>query len=124
MHYTTRAGPVQAIENVSFTLEPGSSLGLVGESGCGKTSVALTLLRLMPDNAKIITGEIWLGQTEILGLSDEDMRQMRWDRIAMVFQAAMNARMPPPILATMPSAVRASSPILGCMLRISVGMSR
>ena len=94
MHYTTRAGPVQAIENVSFTLEPGSSLGLVGESGCGKTSVALTLLRLMPDNAKIITGEIWLGQTEILGLSDEDMRQMRWDRIAMVFQAAMNALNP------------------------------
>ncbi len=94
MHYTTRAGPVQAIDNVSFTLQPGDSLGLVGESGCGKTSVALTLLRLMPDNAKVINGEIWLGDTELLGLSKEDMRHMRWSRIAMVFQAAMNALNP------------------------------
>ena len=94
MHYSTRAGDVRAVENVSFTVKPGESLGLVGESGCGKTSVALTLLRLMPDNAKVKTGEIWLGDTEILGLSKEDMRHMRWSRIAMVFQAAMNALNP------------------------------
>jgi len=94
MHYSTRAGDVRAIEDVSFTIKPGDSLGLVGESGCGKTSVALTLLRLMPENAKILSGEIWLGDTELLGLNAEEMRKMRWSRIAMVFQAAMNALNP------------------------------
>lgn len=94
MHYTTRAGDVKAIENVSFTVAPGDSLGLVGESGCGKTSIALTLLRLTPENARILNGEIWLGDTEILSLTAEEMRQLRWNRISMVFQAAMNALNP------------------------------
>jgi peptide/nickel transport system ATP-binding protein len=94
MHFTTRKGDVRAIDNVSFTIAPGEALGLVGESGCGKTSVALTLLRLLPENAKILNGEIWLGNTELLSLTEEEMRQFRWGHISMVFQAAMNALNP------------------------------
>lgn len=94
MHYTTRAGDVKAVDDVSFVLAQGDSLGLVGESGCGKTSVALALLRLMPDNAKILKGEVWLGDTELLTLPYEEMRKIRWNRISMVFQAAMNSLNP------------------------------
>ncbi len=95
MHYTTRGGDVKAIENVSFSLAPSDSLGLVGESGCGKTSVAMALLRLTPDNAKILEGHIWWnGKIDLLALSDEEMRKVRWNRISMVFQAAMNSLNP------------------------------
>lgn len=94
MHFTTRAGDVRAVDNVSFTLAEGDSLGLVGESGCGKTSIALTLLRLLPDNAKILGGHIWMDGTDLLALSEEEMRKFRWKRISMVFQAAMNSLNP------------------------------
>ena len=94
MHYTTRAGEVSAVDNVSFTLKKGASMGLVGESGCGKTSVATTLLRLLPDNAIIKGGHIYLDGIDILSLNDEEMRKVRWARISMVFQAAMNALNP------------------------------
>ena len=95
MHYTTRAGNVRAIENASFRLNPGTSLGLVGESGCGKTSVALTLLRLMPENALIQGGHVWWNEEDdLLQVSEPDMRQFRWDKISMVFQAAMNSLNP------------------------------
>ena len=57
MHYTTRAGEVSAVNDVSFSLERGQSMGLVGESGCGKTSIAVSLLKLLPDNAKIKGGQ-------------------------------------------------------------------
>jgi ABC-type dipeptide/oligopeptide/nickel transport system ATPase component len=59
MHYTTRKGAVKAVENVSFSLDKGEALGLVGESGCGKTSVALTLLRLLPENARFLGGHVY-----------------------------------------------------------------
>jgi peptide/nickel transport system ATP-binding protein len=94
MHYTTRKGDVSAVDDVSFTVYEGESIGLVGESGCGKTSVALSLLRLLPDNAEYKSGHIWLGDTDILALSEDEMRKFRWNRISMVFQAAMNALNP------------------------------
>jgi peptide/nickel transport system ATP-binding protein len=94
MHYTTRAGDVSAVDNVSFAMKKGEAMGLVGESGCGKTSVAATLLRLLPDNAQIKTGQIFLNGTELIGLSEEEMRKIRWRRISMVFQAAMNSLNP------------------------------
>lgn len=59
MHYTTRKGEVKAVENVSFSLDKGEALGLVGESGCGKTSIALTLLRLLPENARFLGGHAY-----------------------------------------------------------------
>ncbi|MBN1259959.1 MAG: ABC transporter ATP-binding protein [Anaerolineae bacterium] len=94
MHYTTRKGDVSAVDGVSFDLENGKSLGLVGESGCGKTSIAFSLMKLLPDNAKIKGGSIYVGGTDILQLSHDELLKFRWQRIAMVFQAAMNALNP------------------------------
>ncbi|MDE2815223.1 MAG: ABC transporter ATP-binding protein [Chloroflexota bacterium] len=91
MHYQTRAGEVCAVDGVSLSLERGQSLGLVGESGCGKSSLALALLRLQPENAQILRGKVLLDGVDLVSLSEEEMRTYRWNRIAMVFQSAMNA---------------------------------
>jgi peptide/nickel transport system ATP-binding protein len=94
MHYKVRAGDIRAVDGVSFDLEHGSSLGLVGESGCGKTSIAICLLRLLPDNAEIRGGSIYFDDVNLVALPDEEMRLYRWNRISMVFQAAMNSLNP------------------------------
>lgn len=94
MHYSTRRGPVYAVDQVSFNLARGDSLGLVGESGCGKTSVAISLLRLLPENADILSGEIWVNGTDLVPLSEAQVRKYRWRNVAMVFQAAMNSLNP------------------------------
>ena len=91
LRYLTRAGGVKAVENVSFELAQGQAMGLVGESGCGKTSVANCLMRLLPDNAVLRGGQVILDGQNIMALSEEQIREYRWSRIAMVFQAAMNA---------------------------------
>lgn len=91
LRYQTRQGEVQAVEGVSFELQQGQSLGLVGESGCGKTSVATCLMRLLPENARLDRGQIRLAGTDLLQLDEEAMRAYRWRRVAMVFQAAMNS---------------------------------
>ena len=91
MRYQTKKGEVSAIENVSFTLRQGESLGLVGESGCGKTSVAMSLMRLAADNARYLEGEIRLDGENLLALSEDEMRKRRWKSISMVFQGAMNS---------------------------------
>jgi peptide/nickel transport system ATP-binding protein len=91
MNYGTKDGMVSAVEDVSFTLARGDSLGLVGESGCGKTSIALSLIRLLPDNAVVKQGEVILDGENMLELSPEEMRMRRWDDISMVFQGAMNS---------------------------------
>ena len=91
MHYVTRAGVVRAVDGVSFSVERGQSLGLVGESGCGKSSIAMTLLKLLPDNARLVSGSISLSGVDLVPLDEEQMRAYRWDRISMVFQAAMNS---------------------------------
>lgn len=91
MHYETEKGWVSAVDNVSFTLHEGEALGLVGESGCGKTSVAMALLRLQAENAEFKGGEIRLNGKNLLDLPEHEMRRHRWDDISMVFQGAMNA---------------------------------
>ena len=91
MNYETKSGPVSAVEDVSFDLARGESLGIVGESGCGKTSVALTLMRLAPNNAKVLGGDILLDGESVLDITDEQMRKRRWNEISMVFQGAMNS---------------------------------
>ena len=91
MHYGTRKGDVSAVDDVSFKLNRGESLGLVGESGCGKTSIAITLLQLLPENAKMLAGKILLNGQNLLELDNRAMRKVRWRGISMVFQAAMNA---------------------------------
>jgi len=94
MQYRTKMGPVHAVDDVSLAMEAGEALGLVGESGCGKTSVAMTLLRLLPDNAEIVGGQVWFAGVDLLSLSEEEMRRVRWRGISMVFQAAMNSLNP------------------------------
>ena len=91
MHYDTLEGNVNAIKNVTFNVNSGESFGLVGESGCGKTSVAMTLLQLQPENSVITEGSIKLEGKELVGLSENDLRKIRWDNISIVFQGAMNA---------------------------------
>ena len=91
MHYRIKAGEVSAVDNVGFTIHQGEAVGLVGESGCGKTSTALALLRLLPANAEYISGEVRLNGEDLLRLSEEGMRARRWKDIAMVFQGAMNS---------------------------------
>ena len=91
LRYSLRRGEVRAVQDVTFELARGQSLGLVGESGCGKTSLANCLMRLLPDNARIVEGEVLLDGRDLLSLSDEEVRQVRWRRISMVFQAAMNS---------------------------------
>ena len=90
MHYMTRKGPVFAVDGVTFHVDRGEAIGLVGESGCGKTSIAISLLKLLPNNAKILNGEIRINDTDVVPLTDNEMNKYRWKDISMVFQAAMN----------------------------------
>ncbi len=94
MHYTTRAGDVMAVDSVNFSLERGRAVGLVGESGCGKTSIAMTILKLLPKNARILEGQIRFDGVDLVPLSEDQMRRYRWNHISMVFQAAMNSLNP------------------------------
>lgn len=95
MYYHTRQGEVRAVDGISFTLDPGRALGVVGESGCGKSSLGLTLLRLLPENGRVVSGAVRLGGEDLLALHDEQFRQhIRWSKISMVFQGAMNALNP------------------------------
>jgi len=94
-YYTTLRGPVQAVEGLSFAVEKGEALGLVGESGCGKTTVALSILRILPQGGRIIEGEILFNGQNILHFSEEEFRKnIRWKGISIVFQGAMNALNP------------------------------
>ena len=91
LRYRTRGGEVKAVQDVSFDLARGQAMGLVGESGCGKTSVANSLMRLLPDNARLAGGRVFLDGVDVLSLGEEEIREYRWSRVAMVFQAAMNS---------------------------------
>jgi len=90
-HYSTLRGWVRAAENVSFTVAKGQALGIAGESGCGKTTVALSILKILPQGGKIRKGKILFEGLDLVPLSDESMRKVRWKGIAIVFQGAMNA---------------------------------
>jgi len=94
MHYMTSKGPVYAVDGVSFNVGRGEAIGLVGESGCGKTSVAISLLKLLPENARIYNGEILLNGVDLVPLSNKEANKQRWNKISMVFQAAMNSMNP------------------------------
>jgi len=94
-YFETLRGYVKAAEDVSFTLKGGHALGLAGESGCGKTTTALSILRLLPPNGKIMKGKVIFEGKDILKLRDEDFRKkVRWKKISMIFQGAMNALHP------------------------------
>src|SRR3989441_10764040 len=93
-HYRTLRGWVRAAENVSFEVGKGEALGLVGESGCGKTTVALSILKILPAGAKIRKGRILFDGTDLVPLNDSEMRKVRWKGVSIVFQGAMNALNP------------------------------
>jgi peptide/nickel transport system ATP-binding protein len=94
MYYEIGSGWARAVDDISFTLDRGKMLGIVGESGSGKTSVALTILRLLPPNGRILGGQVILDGVDILKLSADELRKLRWKKMAMIFQGAMNALSP------------------------------
>jgi peptide/nickel transport system ATP-binding protein/oligopeptide transport system ATP-binding protein len=92
--FPTRSGLVRAVDGVSFNLDRGELLGLVGESGCGKSMTALSIMRLIAPPGKIVSGEVIFDGKDLLKLSDAEMRQMRGDDIAMIFQDPMTSLNP------------------------------
>ena len=93
--YVTMDGTVHAVTDVSLTIEAGETLGLVGETGAGKTTTALSILNLLPTPpAKITKGEILFDGKNVLEMSDHDIRQIRGSRISMIFQDPMSSLNP------------------------------
>ena len=93
-HFHTREGLVRAVDEVSFYLDRGELLGLVGESGCGKSITALSIMRLVGPPGKIVAGEILFEGRDLLKLSNAEMRSVRGDDIAMIFQDPMTSLNP------------------------------
>ena len=94
VYYETPEGPVQAVDGVSLAIKKGERFGFVGESGCGKTTIATAILRLVPYPGRIVGGEIWLDGVNLVELDEEAMRQLRWSRVSMIPQGSMNSLNP------------------------------
>jgi oligopeptide/dipeptide ABC transporter ATP-binding protein len=94
VYFLTRRGPAQAVDNVSFSIEKNQTLGLIGESGCGKTTAAMSLMRFVKPPGKIIDGSIRFKGDDIVSLNDEQMRRLRGKEISIVRQEAQNALNP------------------------------
>ncbi|MGC9325102.1 MAG: ABC transporter ATP-binding protein [Desulfomonilia bacterium] len=94
-HFFTPEGIVRALDGVNLVLKKGDTVGIVGESGCGKTVLALSILRLIPDPpGKIVRGRVQFLGTDLLSLSERDMRQIRGNKISMIFQEPMTSLNP------------------------------
>jgi peptide/nickel transport system ATP-binding protein len=94
VHYHTPAGPVKAVEGISFSLRAGERFGLVGESGSGKTTAAFAILQLTKPPARIEGGSVLLGGRDLIRLPEEELRRMRFSEIALIPQGAMNSLNP------------------------------
>jgi len=94
IRYATKTGVVQAVDDVDLMVDEGEMVGLAGESACGKTTVALAIPRLLPDNATVTAGSIRLDGIDLLSVPEPEMERTRWSRISVVFQGAMNALNP------------------------------
>lgn len=91
-HFFTHQGTIKAVDGVSFSIAPGQTLGLVGESGCGKSVTALSIMRLIPQPpGKIVAGKIWFEDKNLLELNEEEMRKIRGKKISMIFQEPMTS---------------------------------
>ncbi|MFX1491834.1 MAG: ABC transporter ATP-binding protein [Promethearchaeota archaeon] len=93
-YFFVEAGAVKAVDDVSFDLQRGETLGLAGESGCGKSTTAYALLNLLPYPGRIVEGQVLLDGEDLTQKTQAEMRQIRWEEISMVFQGAMNALNP------------------------------
>lgn len=95
MFYHTSGGYVRAVDGLTFKVDSGRGLGIVGESGCGKTSIAITLMKILPRNARIFGGKVMFNGQDLVPLSESEMRKkIRWSGISLIFQGAMNALNP------------------------------
>ena len=94
IEFDSEQGPLRAVDRVSFDLRRGETLGLVGESGCGKTTTVLGILRLLPPGGRVVGGSVWFDGEDLLSLDGGSLRSFRWTRLSLVFQGAMNALNP------------------------------
>jgi peptide/nickel transport system ATP-binding protein len=92
--YITEAGTTRAVDGVSYGLAPGEFLGVVGESGCGKSTMLFGVAQLLSDAAEVAGGSVKFKGRELVGLSEKEMRKLRWHEFAVVMQSAMNALNP------------------------------
>jgi peptide/nickel transport system ATP-binding protein len=95
IHFFTRKGIVYAVDDISFALQRGETLGLVGESGCGKTTTVMGLMNMVSPPGRIVSGQIVIDGQDVVPLTERQMReQIRWVKLSMVFQGAMNCLTP------------------------------
>lgn len=94
LYFITRQGPARAVDGVSFKIEENETFGLIGESGCGKTTTALAIIRLIKPPGRIVQGSIYFNNRDLVPLSEEEMRLLRGKEIAIVRQEAQNALNP------------------------------
>ena len=93
-YFDVEGGPARAVDGVSLRLEAGRTLGLVGESGCGKSVTALSVMRLVPHPGRIVAGTVRLAGRDLLGLPESDLRRVRGNEVAMIFQEPMTSLNP------------------------------
>ncbi len=94
VEFDSPSGPLRAVNDVSFDLRRGETIGLVGESGSGKTTTALAMLRLLPPGGRVVGGQVLFDGEDLMTLDAREMRAVRWARLAIVFQGAMNSLNP------------------------------
>ena len=94
VYYWTARGPIKAVDGIDLEVRKGERFGIVGESGCGKSTTAMSLLRLIKPPGSIENGRIVLDGADILELNDEEMRSVRWSRISLIPQGSMNSLNP------------------------------
>jgi oligopeptide/dipeptide ABC transporter ATP-binding protein len=89
--FRTQSGTIHAVQHVGFTVRPNETLGIVGESGCGKSTTAMALIGLLPRNGRAVSGEVRFEGRNILAMSPQELRRLRGDRLSMVFQNPMTS---------------------------------
>jgi len=94
VYYKTNRGLLKAVDGVSFSVEKGEIIGLVGESACGKTTVAMSIMRLLPTGARVYDGKILLNGQDILKATAQQLRNIRWKQVSIIFQGALNSLNP------------------------------
>jgi oligopeptide/dipeptide ABC transporter ATP-binding protein len=94
VHYATPRGDVIAVNGISFQVFQGETVGLVGESGCGKTTTAMAILRMVQPPGRIVSGQATIEATDLVGLDEKQLRNLRWNKLALIPQGAMNSLNP------------------------------